>query len=72
MAKNNQAPVAFDMLDIGDELYVIDAMLTTVNNFNNFERAEYKVTHGGMLMIIAARITQLKNSVDKFNNSKTE
>ena len=72
MAKTNQTPVDFDMQEVGDELYVIDSMLTAVNNFSFFERAEYKLAHEGMLMIIAARIMQLKNSVDKFNNSKTQ
>ena len=72
MAKTNQTPVDFDMQEVGDELYVIDSMLTAVNNFSCFERAEYKLAHEGMLMIIAARIMQLKNSVDKFNNSKTQ
>lgn len=72
MANSKQAPLDFDMLDVGDELYVIDSMLTAVNNFSLFERVEYKQTHEGILMIIAARVMQLKNSVDKFNNSKTE
>jgi len=72
MAKTNQTPVDFDMLEVGDELYVIDSMLTAVNNFSFLERAEYKLAHEGMLMIIAARVMQLKNSVDKFNNSKTQ
>lgn len=72
MAKTNQTPVDFDMLEVGDELYVIDSMLTAVNNFSLFERAEYKLAHEGMLMIIAARVMQLKNSVDIFNNSKTQ
>lgn len=67
MANPKQAPVEFDMLDVGDELYVIDAMLTAVNNFNKFERAEYNITLDGMLMIIAARIMQLKDTVDKHN-----
>lgn len=64
--------IDFDMLEVGDELYVIDSMLTAINNFSLFERSEYKLAHEGMLMIIAARVMQLKNSVDKFNNSKTE
>lgn len=72
MAKANQTPIDFGMLEVGDELYVIDSMLTAVNNFSLYERAEYKRAHEGILMIIAARVMQLKNSVDKFNNSKTE
>lgn len=36
MAKTNQTPVDFDMLEVGDELYVIDSMLTAVNNFSFF------------------------------------
>ncbi|WP_413535032.1 hypothetical protein [Rahnella inusitata] len=72
MAKTTQTPVDFDMLDVGDELYVIDSMLTAANNFSLFERAEYKLAHEGMLMIIAARVMQLKSSVDKFNNSNTQ
>jgi len=72
MAKANQAPVQFDMLDVGDELYVINAMLTAVNNFNQFERSEYNITHAGMLMIIDARVRELKCLVDKHNEAERQ
>jgi len=71
MAKTQKEPVELHMLDVGDELYVIDAMLTAVNNFNKFEKSEYDIVHSGMVMIIAARIMQLKDDVDKHNKNST-
>lgn len=70
MANHKPARDDFDMLDVGDQLFVINAMLTSVTNFNQFELSEYKAAQKEILMIIDARVRELKCLVDKHNEAE--
>lgn len=70
MANHKPSTDDFDMLDVGDQLFVINAMLTSVTNFNQFELSEYKAAQKEILMIIDARVRELKCLVDKHNEAE--
>ena len=71
MANPKKAPVEFDMVDVADELFVINAMVTTALNLTKIEMAEYEHLQQNLLLLISNRLVTLNQSVDKHNGSQT-
>ncbi len=70
MDKVTPVPVEFDMIDVSDELFIINAMVTTALNLTKIEMAENELLQQNIFLLISNRLFALNQSVDKHNGSQ--